>query len=378
MAEQLDEDEKIAQVSLNMVPGIGGKIFRRILNQFDTARDFLDAGPGAWRRIDGIGDQIAVRLQELLEEGGGEREFEEARDMGLQLLTIQEPAYPSLLKTVHDPPAVLSVMGDLSDRDRFALAVVGTRGCTHYGTKQAKRFASMLAYRGITVVSGLARGIDTAAHKGTLQANGRTIAVLGSGLKNIYPRENEELVEEILDGDHGAVVSELPLDTPPDSSNFPQRNRIISGLSMGVLVVEAPSRSGALITVDLALDQNREVFALPGNVDSPKSQGTNNLIQEGAKLVMDVEDILEELQGYVELQEEDREQANETEVQGREPELASEVEEKIFGELSSDPVTIDELAERMDIPGNTIASALTKMEIRGLVEQLPGKTFVRS
>jgi len=374
--QPIPDDEKRALIALNMVQGIGGKRVRRILSSFDSARAFLEAGPMAWKSVHGIGDALSTQLSSVLSEDTARREMERAEDLDIDLVTFREPGYPSLLRRVHDHPVLLSVRGNQSIDVSRSLAIVGTRGCTYYGRKQAKRFATMLAYRGFTVVSGLARGIDTHAHRGTLQGGGDTIAVLGNGLGQVYPRENEELAGEVTES--GALVSELPIDAPPEGRNFPQRNRIISGLSLGVLVVEAPGRSGALITTDLALEQNREVFALPGNVDSPKSEGCNRLIQQGAVPVMDVDDILEHLPRY----------ATEDGAAGRDHEGATEAkpgveldderEQIVYEQLSSEPQAIDEISGGLDLNSADVSSILTKLEMRGLAEQHPGKRFTTS
>lgn len=209
-------------------------------------------------------------------------------------LSLLDKDYPANLKYIYDPPSILYIKGNILPEDTIAVAVVGSRRATYYGLKNAENLGFQLAAGGITIISGLARGVDSAAHRGALKARGRTIAVLGSGLNKIYPRENEELVEEIAQ--NGAVISEFALDTPPLRQNFPRRNRIISGLSLGVVVVEAAKRSGALITANFALEQGREVFALPGKIDSFTSKGTHDLIKQGAKLVESIEDIIEELE----------------------------------------------------------------------------------
>ncbi len=369
--------EKRALIALNMVPGIGGTIVRNIVSSFESATSFLEAGPSAWRSVDGIGEGLSTQLSQILQSGKHKKEVGKAEEQNVDLITFKDDRFPSLLKQVHDHPILLFVKGTLPVDQKQTMAIVGTRGCTFYGRKQSKRFASMLAHRGFTVVSGLARGIDSYAHEGTVQANGPTIAVLGSGLNNIYPEENRELAEQICDS--GALVSELPLDTPPEGRNFPQRNRIISGLSRGVLVVEAPERSGALITAQLAIEQNREVFSIPGNIDSPESEGCNQLIKEGAIPVTDVNDIIDHLPEYARSDSPD--ETLETSAASGEPTKPSfqtDAEEAVFSALTSRPKSIDQIAEEIDLSPSKITSVLTKLEMNGLIEQHPGKRFTKT
>jgi DNA processing protein len=368
-------EEKHALIALNMVPGIGGTIVRHILSSFDSASHFLDAGPSAWRTVKGIGEALSTQLSHILENGEAEEEMKKAHDLDIDLITFKEDRFPELLKQVDDHPILLSVKGNLPIDQDLTMAIVGTRGCTFYGRKQAKRFATMLAHRGYTVVSGLARGIDSHAHEGVVQADGSTIAVLGSGLNDIYPPENDDLAEEILE--HGAVISELPIDTPPEGRNFPQRNRIISGLSRGVLVVEAPGRSGALITAQLALEQNREVFSIPGNIDSPESEGCNRLIQEGAVPVIDVDDILDHLPDYATSDTSGDATDPSNNGGNNDPSFQNEARKTVFSTLSSRPKSIDEITNEIDLNPSRIAGILTTLEMNGLVEQHPGKRFSR-
>jgi DNA processing protein len=368
-------EEKHALIALNMVPGIGGTIVRNIFSTFDSASHFLEAGPSAWRTVKGIGEALSTQLSHILENGEAEVEMNKASDQDIDLITFKEDEFPDLLKQVDDHPILLSVRGNLPIDQDLTMAIVGTRGCTFYGRKQSKRFATMLAHRGYTVVSGLARGIDSHAHEGVVQAGGSTIAVLGSGLNEVYPPENEELADEICED--GAIISELPIDTPPEGRNFPQRNRIISGLSRGVLVVEAPGRSGALITAQLALEQNREVFSIPGNIDSPESEGCNRLIQEGAVPVIDVDDILDHLPDYA-TSDASGKAANSSDGEAKdEPAFQNEAQETVFSTLSSRPKSIDDIANEIDLNPSRIAGILTTFEMNGLVEQHPGKRFTK-
>jgi len=283
-------EEKRCLLALNMVEGLGSVKISQLLEHFNKAANIFGAQAEELERVFGIGAKIAGRIKnfdwQVLDK---ELKLIKKHDIGV--VTIAESDYPESLKQISDPPPVLYFKGSILSGG-FNFAIVGSRRASYYGISVAEKFAQQLAALGIVIVSGMARGIDTASHKGALKAKGATLAVLGSGLLNIYPPENKLLAEKIAKS--GAVISEFPLNTPPLRENFPRRNRIVSGLSRGVLVVEAAERSGALITADLALDQGRDVFAVPGEVDSPTSLGANYLIKQGAKLVNSIEDILEE------------------------------------------------------------------------------------
>lgn len=284
---------------------------------------------------------------------------------GARVVAFTDAGYPPLLREINDPPVMLYVKGELPDFESPAVAVVGTRHPSHYGLKMSEVIARDLAYSGVTVVSGMARGCDTAAHKGALFAKGRTIAVLGTGVDVPYPGENAKLYAQILEA--GAVVSEFPMSTPPAPYNFPKRNRIISGLSLGVVVVEAPLRSGALQTARLALDYNRDVFAVPGPVTSPKSMGTNRLIKEGAMLVETAADVL----GALNITGESRAAA------GTEPLALSGDERVVWDSIKDDPVHIDAIISATGLSAPVASALLLDMELRGLVVQTPGMCFLR-
>ncbi len=300
------------------------------------------------------------------------REVDQAARQGIRIVTQHDPAYPVLLLEIPDPPPFLYVRGDLT-RCRCPVAIVGSRNATPYGHKITKRISRDLVAHGITVVSGMARGIDTVAHEGVLEAEGVTVAVLGSGLECVYPRENKTLFERIAQT--GAVVSELPLTAGPDAHHFPQRNRIISGMSVGTVVVEATRRSGSLITARMAAEQNREVFAVPGSIDSFKSIGTHRLIKNGAKLVTQVGDILEELPAWARGLSAPPEASADT---GREtkPSLAG-MEATVFKSLTVYPTHVDDLTRRLKLEPGQLASTLLALELKGLVRQDPGKLFSR-
>jgi DNA processing protein len=360
-----------ALVALNMVADIGTIRLNKLLGYFGKPENIFKAPQEKLVRIYGIGEKTAGKIASFREQDL-DREFALAKKQGLKIITQDDESYPENLKNIPDPPIVLYIKGELEKEDKFSIAIVGSRRASFYGLSLAEKFAFELSARGFTVVSGMARGIDTSAHKGALKEAGRTIAVMGSGFNQIYPQENKKLSEKI--SQNGAVISELPLDAEPLPQNFPRRNRVISGLSLGVLVVEAAQNSGALITADFALEQGREVFALPGKVDSRTSFGTNGLIKQGAKLVSCVDDILEEFilpaAGY--------KKEGAVPDKNLDSSLPSKEESKLYGLISDQAVQLEELLEKtaLDIP--SISAILLRLEMKKLVKQLPGKQFVRS
>ncbi|MFH0731380.1 MAG: DNA-processing protein DprA [Candidatus Omnitrophota bacterium] len=302
-----------------------------------------------------------------------QKELDLIKKEHVKIITIFDKEYPDTLKNISSPPIVLYVKGNIENITKNSLAVVGSRSCTQYGIRMTKRICAVLAKLGITICSGLARGIDTVAHKQALAQGAKTIAVLGSGLNNIYPPENRKLSDEIQL--NGALISEFPMDTPPLKENFPRRNRIISGLSKGVLVVEAPEKSGALITADFALKQGKDVFAVCANADSDTSLGCNNLIKQGAKLTLDASDIIEEL--FPELL---RDFSAKDKKELEKEHLLSNISEEdkvIYKALSDTPVTIDSLIEGLSLNSQKACLSLLNLEMTGLVKQLPGKLYVR-
>ncbi len=353
---------------LNMIPGMGSMRAKRLLNRFGSFEKILSASKEELEKVEGIGSEFAARIAGWKETVDIQKELELAKKYGAAVLTLGDEKYPPRLREIYDPPVVLYVRGEIIPGDERAIAIVGTRRPSFYGRMITEDLSKKLAMRGFTIVSGLARGIDSAAHRGALAVKGRTIAVLGCGIDKVYPPENARLMKEVMSS--GAVVSEFPFGTKPDRGNFPRRNRIISGLSLGVIVVEAAKRSGSLITASCALEQGREVFAVPGKVDSPTSYGTHSLIKEGAKLVQDVDDIIEELG----IQMEDAPCEKETK-SGRCHELAGD-ERKVYELLSSDPCHVDVICNQADMPASKVSSILMMLEVKGLVEQLPGKQFV--
>ena len=316
--------------------------------------------------MDGIGEQLAGMIKGADVRGKVQGELRLIEELNISIVTLGDPSYPNNLRQIYDPPPLLYVRGDMEPGDDLAVSIVGSRLTSNYGRITTERIAADLARHGATIVSGMARGIDSAAHRGALSAGGRTIAVLGCGVDIVYPPENRRLFEEIIA--HGAVVSEFPLSTPPDGVNFPRRNRVISGLSLGVVVVQANARSGSLITARLALEQNRDVFAVPGNVGMAGSRGTNRLIKQGAKLIESAEDILEEILP--------RFQHQVPESKDRKPSL-EEKEERVYQLLENDPVHIDSIIALTGMSASHVSAILLQLELKGLVQQLSGKQFVK-
>jgi len=355
-----------ALVGLNKIGDIGSVRLDALLESFSCPEKIINAPLDKLFSVQGIGEYIAYRIHTL---GKDEidREFKACRKLGLDLISIDDARYPVNLKNIPGAPILLYVKGKLEEMDRMAVAIVGSRRASYYGLNLAQKFGGELSVQGLTIVSGMARGIDTAAHNGALKAGGRTIAIIGSGFNYIYPEENKELAEEI--SRHGAVISEFSVDMPPKKENFPRRNRIISGLSLGTLVVEASRNSGAIITADFALEQGREVFALPGKVDTMSAYGTNELIKQGARLVTCAEDILEEFGMGPEI-------VLDTQIPMKE-DICSK-ESILYGLITADPVTIDELAEKSNLSIPCLSELLLEMRLKKQIRQLPGKIFVRS
>jgi DNA processing protein len=350
-------------IGFNIVPGIGAARFQALLDFFGDAATAWHAGTDDLRAA-GLDRRSLENLLTFRATLDLDKEVEKIERMGIQVLTVREAGYPSLLREVHHPPPVLYVRGELAQADEWSVAFVGTRRATVYGREVARRLAGDVAGAGITIVSGLARGIDAQAHQAAVDAGGRTIAVLGCGIDRVYPAEHAKLARVI--SEHGALVTEYPMGTPPDAANFPPRNRIISGLSLGVVVVEADETSGAMITANFGLEQGRDVFAVPGPIFSRQSRGTNRLIQTGAKLILSYEDILEELNLTM--------VAEHREVQAIVPE--NETESLLLQYLSYEPVHIDELGRESGLPITTVSSTLALMELKGMVKQVGGMNYV--
>lgn len=360
-------------LALGRVKGIGNITCKALLDEFNDSEAVFEAPLKRLEQVPGISKKTALSIKNFNEWDWVEKEIGLIKRHSVQFLTMTDADFPMSLLSIPDPPPYLYVKGTFYKSDENAVAVVGTRLPTPYGIASAERISRDLAGFGITLVSGAARGIDSAAHRGAIAGKGRTIAVLGSGIDIVYPPENKKLYEQIIS--NGAVVSEFSIGTPPLATNFPQRNRIISGLVKGVLVVEASERSGSLITAQLALDYGRDVFALPGSVTSSKSKGTNKLIKTGAKLVEDARDILEEMaiKGS-EVRSQKSEVMTDT-TKEMPPRLSSE-EEKIMN-LLDEPYFIDTIIRKTGLSASRISALLLDMELKGLVEQQAGKQFVR-
>lgn len=352
---------------LNMVEDLGSVRTRNLLEYFGAISKIFRAREDELIRVKDIGEKIAANIVCSIKEIDIKKEMDLIEKHGVKVITFLDKDYPKNLKNIYDPPVVLYVKGEILPQDEVAIAIVGSRLASFYGMQSAERLGFELSSRGVTVISGLARGIDSKAHKGALKAKGRTIAVLGSGILYIYPEEHIDLAEEI--SKNGAVISEFPMATIPEKGNFPKRNRVISGLSLGVVVVEAAEKSGALITSDIAIEQGKDVFAVPGKIDSITSKGTHRLIKQGAKLAESADDILEEL--HFQITSEAKQDA-ETPA----PKLDKE-EILVYNLLSSEPKHIDELSEESSMGVTEISRVLLNLEIRRFVRQLPGKNFVR-
>jgi DNA processing protein len=362
---------------LHLSDEIGPIRFTRVLRAFGSIEAALAAPVGRLVGIRGIGAETAERIARSRDAVDVEAEIERAREHGVRILCCLDAEYPPALKTIADPPPCLYVRGRLEPADAVALAIVGARHCTHYGSEQAERFGALASRAGLTVVSGMARGIDSWAHRGALAAGGRTLAVLGCGLSHIYPPDAADLAEKIMAS--GALLSELPMNVPPDEKNFPRRNRIIAGLSLGVLVVEAAKRSGALITARLANDYNREVFAVPGRLDSPHADGCNALIQSGeAKLVTHFGDILMELGEVGRTLMVTSGEAEETTSPPTAPVSLDDDERGLLAAFDTEPMSINDLVEAAGRTPARVASLLTMLQLKGAVKRVGGEYFERA
>ncbi len=361
-------DDTFYLIALSLVKDIGPLSARSLLAHFKRAEDIFAAPIEEIAQCPDIGPKRAKAIKDFQGWDIVDKQLKAIPEKGIGVLTYRDPLYPEGLRGLDDAPLVLYYKGTLIQEDKIALAIVGTRDMTDYGSKITLKISTGLAKAGITIVSGLARGIDTMAHVGALRAKGRTIAVVGSGLDIIYPAENRDLYRRIPAS--GCIISEFPLGTPPEKFNFPRRNRLISGLSLGVLVVEAAENSGSLITVQYALDQNKEVFAVPGRVDSPLSKGTNMLIRRGARLVHDAEEIIEELlpqlKGLTSSMHEDT----------RTLEITDK-EKAIFSLLKDEPVHIDNILRDAPMSPDEVLSILLNLELKGIIRQREGKRFCK-
>lgn len=358
---------------LKSTPGIGNHLFKRLIDRFGSPEQILTASDNDLKAIEGMSWTLIRRIRAHRLPDRIRQDIRLVRQKNIRIVTMNDPEYPELLLQIPDPPPFLYLRGQLKSKIK-AIAMVGSRMATNYGLSVARRLGAELAGCGLTVVSGMALGIDTAAHEGALEGGGRTVAVLGSGLDRVYPAQNHRLARKITQ--NGAVISEFPMLTEPEPYNFPVRNRIISGMTFGTVIVEATKKSGSLITARLAAEQNREVFAVPGSVRSFKSTGTHTLIKQGAKLVENVQDILEEIAGAVFLnsaQTDCRAQP----AKAKEPIELTPEENAVYRSLDPYPVHIDDLGRKTDIAPGKLSSILLALELKGIVEQLPGKLFAK-
>lgn len=354
-------DELAPWIRLTLIPGIGGESRRQLLKVFGSPEAIFAAPPSALRGV--IGGGLAERLLAHDGQAGIDAARAWVARAGNHILTLADAAYPQALLMADDPPVLLYAKGDLALLNRPAFAIVGSRNATKQGEANAKAFAAALARAGLTIVSGLAAGIDAAAHRGALQETASTVAVIGTGIDRIYPARNEALAREIAD--RGCIISEFPLGTPPLAANFPRRNRLIAGLARGCLVVEAAQQSGSLITARLAAEAGREVFAIPGSIHSPQSKGCHALIKQGAKLVESAQDILEELRWE-----------NVTNPAALPPVAEAETD-PILVALGGDPCDLDTLAARTGLAADALLAQLLPLELDGRIAQLPGGRFQR-
>lgn len=377
-SQPMPPDELRGHVRLACVPGIGSRLRRLLLERFGTPEGVFAASPAEITSIGGIGPKLAASIAALADSTVADDVINLCFKRSVQIVPEGRHGYPPLLSRIDDPPGLLFVRGAILPQDSLSVAIVGARHATAYGLKVAEQLGASLARAGYTVVSGLARGIDAAAHRGALEAGGRTLAVLGSGVLNIYPPEHVDLAREVIDA--GALISELPPLTDPTTGTFPQRNRIVSGISLGVVVVQAAERSGALITARLAAEQGREIFAVPGAIDCRMSRGCHGLIRDGAKLIESVDDVLEELGPLFETA---------TTADGRAVSNAAElrldeIERQVLGACdvladgTSKPVSIDDVVDASGLAVSQVLATLGVLEMRRLIRRLPGNQIARA
>ncbi len=362
---------------------VGPTTFAKLIKHFGSADRALGASVSELAKINGVGFKTAEQIAGTRNKFDETAELELAEKLGVWIINLDDERYPPVLKQIYDPPPVLYIKGTLTSSDNLCIAIVGSRRCSLYGQEQSSRLAYLLSSAGFTICSGMARGIDTAAHQGALSAGGRTIAVQGCGLANIFPPENKKLFELISES--GACISELPLRYEPLSENFPSRNRIIAGLSLGTIVVEAGLYSGALITARAELENNREVMAVPGKIDSPLSKGAHQLIKQGAKLIESVEDVMEalgyigeQLQSHVSTAAVKASERIETPLFDVSQLNISEAEKTIYDCLSKEPLHIEQLIAGTKLTAGSISAGLISLRLKGLIKQLPGSLFLRN
>lgn len=369
-------DDVLAEVRLSSVSGVGPLLRARLVEAFESAVGVLSTSAAELRSVRGIGEAVARAITSAPTDEATAAMLENAASAGIRVLTLADAEYPPGLRQIHDPPPVLYCRGEILPRDRHAVAIVGTRRATRYGLRQTEAFARGLAEAGVTIVSGLARGVDGVAHRTAVEAGGRTLAAMAGGLLRIYPPEHAELASRVAES--GALLAEAPPPMPPMSGSFPQRNRIISGLSLGVLVIEAAERSGALITARHAAEQGRDAFALPGPVESPVSRGCHRLIQEGGKLVMSVEDVLDELEGLAELGPDvaTRPKAKSAVTSARPVPAVrhafDEVTQAVLDGVGRKPTSVDQLVDVTGQPVESVLAGISRLETAGAVRRVSG------
>jgi DNA processing protein len=381
---QVPENSKDVEKWLKLIRAeeVGPVTFGKLLERFGSVDAALGTSVSGLMKVEGIGSRTAERIAASRDKFDSCAELELAGKLGVWIVHIEDPRYPPALRQIYDPPPVLYIKGTLDRADNLAIAIVGCRRCSLYGQEQSSRLAHLLAASGFTIISGMARGIDTAAHTGALAAEGRTLAVQGCGLSRVFPPENAKLFELISAS--GACISELPLRAEPLAENFPPRNRIIAGLSLGTIIIEAGLRSGALITAKAALESNREVMAVPGKIDSPLSQGPHQLIKEGAKLIETVEDVMEAL-GYVGEQLKDHTALTAKEAAEKVETPLFEAtrfnlkghEKTVYDALGKEPLHIDQIIADTTLPAGTVNASVVSLRLKGLIKQLPGNLFTR-
>lgn len=362
-----------ALVALNLIERVGPVRVRQLLEQFGEAPAILRASRRQLLQVRGIGEDIADAIVNWEKTTDLAAELKRIAAFGCRIVTQADTEYPELLRQIYDPPVVLYVKGRLHAQDKNSVAVVGSRLTTPYGLETARKLARQLAALGVTVVSGGARGIDTAAHQGALSGQGRTLAVLGTGINLVWPAENAKLFGQIAD--HGALLTQFPFNRPADRQSFPIRNRLVAGMTLGTVVVEANLTSGALITANFAADYGRQVFAVPGRIDSPRSKGCHDLIKKGAKLCESVEDILSEFEYLFP----PANPSSSPAASGPQPAVPlNENEQKVLGLLGPEESHIDEVIRRSGLPSSAVSVALLSLEMKRLIRQLPGKLFARN
>jgi DNA processing protein len=370
-------------LTLIRTDGVGPTTFAKLMKHFGSADRALAASVSELAKVNGIGYKTAECISATRGKFDVKRELELAEKLDVWIIHLEDQRYPAVLKQIYDPPPILYIKGTLTKQDNLSISIVGTRWCSLYGQEQASRFAHFLGSAGFTVVSGMARGIDTAAHQGALSAGSRTIAVQGCGLTKIFPPENKRLFELIAES--GACISELPLQYEPLSENFPPRNRIIAGLSLGTIVIEAGLRSGALITARAALESNREVMAVPGKIDSPLSKGTHQLIKQGARLIESTEDVMEAL-GYIGEQlkshvrttvDKASDSVEKSLFDSSAMKLSSD-EKRIYDHLSKEPVHLEQIITNTEMAPGSVNASLISLRLKGLIKQSPGNLFSKN